>query len=331
MAHVTLRSPAEVLAAVPYIFGFHPTGSLVLLAFHGKRIIFQARVDLPPAEAVDEVAGHLAGVVARNNPAGVVLVGYGTEAAALPMIDSVGWGLARAGIALLSVLRVHGGRYWELLCDDPVCSPPEGVPFDPAATEVAATATFAGIVVHPDRAALAATVEPVPGAGIEPEIAAALERLGALSGGQRGLRSAARAAVRQAVERYMNGGRLDDDEVAWLAVLLADVMVRDDTWARIAAGTSVPEHAEVWRDVVRRVPARYVPAPATLLALVAWRAGEGALADIAAERALTADGTYRLAQLLLHALRNGLPPDALDLPASRGRRRRRAPRVSEAA
>ena len=30
----------------------------------------------------------------------------------------------------MSVLRVQEGRYWELLCDDPVCNPPEGVPFD---------------------------------------------------------------------------------------------------------------------------------------------------------------------------------------------------------
>jgi hypothetical protein len=84
--------------------------------------------------------------------------------------------------------------------------------------------------------------------------------------------------------------------------------------------------------VVRRVPQRYVPAPATLLALVAWRTGDGVLADIAAERALEADRTYRLAQLVLHALQHGLPPTALDeRPEPRRRRRRRTPRLSEAA
>jgi hypothetical protein len=331
LPHATLRSPAEVLAAVPYLVGFHPAHSLVLLAFHGKRVIFQARVDLPPADSADDVGEYLAGVAARSHPAGVILIAYGLEADAMPVIESVGVRLARYGIAVMSVLRVQEGRYWELLCDDPVCNPPEGVPFDIATTEVAAAATFAGAVVHPDRRALAETVEPVAGAGIEPEIAAALDRLEALPGGQRQQKTAARAAVRRALERYLTGGRLDDDEVAWLAVLLADVTVRDDIWVRIVAGPSMPEHREAWRDIVRRVPQRYVPAPATLLALVAWRAGEGALAGIAAERALAADRGYRLASLLLHAMRQGLPPSALDDMPERRRRRRRAPRLTEAA
>jgi hypothetical protein len=97
------------------------------------------------------------------------------------------------------------------------------------------------------------------------------------------------------------------------------------------AAPTVPEHQEIWRDIVRRVPQRYVPAPATLLALVAWRAGSGPLADIAAEHALAADGSYRLAQLVLHAIRHGLPPTALDAAQEPPRRRRRAPRFSEAA
>lgn len=330
MDHVTLRSPAEVLAAVPYFFGFHPTESLVLLAFHGKRIIFQARVDLPPAAEVGAAAQHLAGVTARNGPTGVVLIGYGAEAAVLPMVEAVATELSRLAIRVLGVLRAHGGRYWDLPCGGPLRSPAEGVPFDPSATEFAARATLAGMVAHPDREALAATIEPVAGAGIEPEVAAALDRLATLSGGQRGLKTAARTAVRQAIERHMNGGRLDDDEVAWLAVLLSNLTVRDDTFARLAAAPAVSEHAGIWQDIVRRVPQRYVPAPATLLALVAWRAGNGPLADMAAERALTADSSYRLAQLVLHAIRQGMPPTALDSPEP-PRRRRRAPRLSEAA
>lgn len=342
MDNVTLRSPADILAAVPYMLGFQPENSLVLVAFHGKRVIFQARVDLPPADGIDGTATYLAEVTVRNRPrgkaaeragpGGVVLVGYGSEAEIIPLADAVLGELRRRGIPTVDILRVDNGRYWSLRCQDPSCRPPDGVPFDPGTTEYAAAATFAGRVVHPDRAALAATIEPVTGPGIEPEIARALERIGRLSGGQRGLKAAARAAVRQAFERYMNGGRLDDDEVAWLAVLLADVLVRDETWARIVSGPTVSGHEEIWRDVIRRVPLRYVPAPATLLALVAWRTGDGVLADLAAERALAADPSYRLAGLLLHALRNGLPPSTLDgmSPAPR-RRRRRVPRLSEAA
>jgi hypothetical protein len=342
MDHATFRSPSEVLAAVPYMFGFQPTNSLVLLVFHGKRFLFQARIDLPPVDQAADAAEYLAGVTARNLPSGdaaerdgpvaVVLAGYGGEAEVVPLANAVLGELGRRGVPVAAILRVDAGRYWNMLCSDPSCCPPDGSPFDPDATEYAAAATFCGLVVHPDRAALAATLEPVAGPGIEPEVTRALERLGLLAGGQRGLKAAARAAVRQAFERYMNGGRLDDDEVAWLAVLLADVLIRDDTWARVVSGPTVPEHEEIWRDVVRRAPLRYVPGPATLLALVAWRAGDGVLADLAAERALAADPSYRLGRLLLQALRSGLPPSTLDdmSPVPR-RRRRRAPRLSEAA
>jgi hypothetical protein len=121
-------------------------------------------------------------------------------------------------------------------------------------------------------------------------------------------------AVTGAVAEYRRGGRLGtDDETAWLAVSLADLRVRDDAWARM-----VPEHAaahlRLWTDVVRRAPARYVPAPASLLAFTAWQAGNGALANLAAERALAADPGYSMAQLLLDAVGAGVPPSAARLP-----------------
>jgi hypothetical protein len=341
MPKLALRSTVDFLAAVPYLLGFQPTNSLVLLVFHGKHVIFQVRVDLPPPDEADDLAKYLVKTTARSlprreaaerdGPVDIAIVGYGTASKFLPLADAVRGELTRRGLPVVDILRVDDGRYWNLLCDNPGCCPPEGLPFDPGATRAAAAATFAGLVVHPDRAALAATLDPVAGPGIEPEIARALERIGRLSGGQRGLKAAARAVVRQAFERYMNGGRFDDDEIAWLAVLLADVLVRDDTWARILSGPTVPEHEQIWLDVVRRVPLRYVPAPATLLALVAWRSGDGVLAVVAAERALAADRSYRLANLLLHALRRGFPPSALDDMPQAPRRRRRAPRLSEAA
>ena len=66
--------------------------------------------------------------------------------------------------------------------------------------------------------------------------------------------------------------------------------------------------------MVRRVPARYVPASASLLAFTAWQSGNGALANIAAERALAADPEYSMAQLLLEAISAGMPPSAARLP-----------------
>jgi hypothetical protein len=329
---LTLRSPADLLAAVPYLLGFHPDDSVVLVALRGKRVIFQGRVDIPDPDEADGLVRHLADIAARQHPTGVTLIGYGPLERVVGMLDALGAAITAAGVPVLDVLRVHDGRYWSMLCDEPTCCPPVGVEFDVAATAVAAAATYEGLVALPDRAALAASLAPVSGAGIEPELAGARERLAGLPGGGRRRRAAARVAVREALDRYTAGARLDDEELAWLAVLLTDEAARDDAWRRVLAVTPIPEHQAVWTDVVRRVPREYVAAPATLLALSAWRAGNGSLADVAAQRALDASPGYGLAELVREALRAGVPPSAFEpVPETAPRRRRRPARLSDAA
>jgi len=120
--------------------------------------------------------------------------------------------------------------------------------------------------------------------------------------------------VREAIATYQGGGQItDDDQVAWLAVTLADLRVRDDAWARMDPGHRAA-HQRLWTDVVRRATEPYVPAPASLLAFTAWQSGEGALANMAIERALAADPGYSMAHLLGQAVDAGLPPSAARLP-----------------
>ncbi|MFD0787811.1 DUF4192 family protein, partial [Micromonospora azadirachtae] len=61
---LAVRSPADLLAAVPYLLGFHPADSVVVVAMRGRRVVFAARADLPdPAEDPVGPARHLANVV----------------------------------------------------------------------------------------------------------------------------------------------------------------------------------------------------------------------------------------------------------------------------
>ncbi|GAA3349731.1 hypothetical protein GCM10020358_72950 [Amorphoplanes nipponensis] len=123
------------------------------------------------------------------------------------------------------------------------------------------------------------------------------------------VRNAGRLAVREAERCYSSGGRLPDDDVAWLGVLLLNVPVRDYAWTR----TRTEEwELALWSDVMRRVESRYLPAPAGLLAFVAWRMGQGALASVAVERALTEKPDYSLGLLMQRVLTVGLPPSVVD-------------------
>jgi hypothetical protein len=125
---------------------------------------------------------------------------------------------------------------------------------------------------------------------------------------------AGRQAVKDALTTYQDGGRITADEtIAWLSVVLGHLAVRDDAWARMDPGHRAA-HVRLWTDVVRRVRPEYLPAPASLLAFTAWQSGEGALANIAIDRALEADPRYSLALLLRDIMDSGVPPSAARVP-----------------
>jgi hypothetical protein len=122
------------------------------------------------------------------------------------------------------------------------------------------------------------------------------------------------AAVGVMITRYREGGRFtSDDEIARITVALRDLRVRDDAWARMDPGHSAA-HQRLWTDVVRRAQPGYVSAPAALLAFVAWQSGDGALANVALDRALADDPRYSMALLLRQVITAGAPPALARLP-----------------
>jgi hypothetical protein len=120
-------------------------------------------------------------------------------------------------------------------------------------------------------------------------------------------------AVRDAIRRYRDGEPVRTEHAAWLTVALRQVRVRDDAWARMD-----PEHRRahlrLWTDLTRLARPGYVAAPASLLAFCAWQSGDGALANVALDRALADSPRYSMALLLRDALDGGAPPSMARLP-----------------
>ena len=327
---VRVSSPADVLAVVPHLLGFHPANSLVVMGVGRPkaRVQLAFRYDLPdPPDAVHaaDIAEHAAEVLRHRRLSSVIGVGYGPGALVTPVADALAAALHGAGLRLHELMRVEDGRYWSYLCQNPECCPAEGVPFDVRANPASAAMTVAGLVAYPDRAALAGTLAPVTGAAARSmERATSQARARAadlitqaspsLGRGTKLLVDAGRQAVQEAIATYRAGGRLEaDEQVAWLTVVLAHLAVRDDAWARMDP-VHRAAHLRLWTDVVRRATPAYLPAPASLLAFTAWQSGEGALANIAIDRALAADPAYSLAQLLREIMDAGVPPSAARVP-----------------
>ena len=122
------------------------------------------------------------------------------------------------------------------------------------------------------------------------------------------------AAVGAMITRYRAGGRFtSDDQLARMTVALRDLRVRDDAWARMEPAHR-DAHLRLWTDVARRAQPGYVAAPAALLAFVAWQSGDGALANVALDRALADDPRYSMALLLRQVITAGAPPSLARLP-----------------
>ncbi|GAA3449119.1 hypothetical protein GCM10018962_09520 [Dactylosporangium matsuzakiense] len=334
-----LRGPAELLSALPYLLGFHPTNSLVALGLRGPGLHVQLRGDLPGDETDAVVlADHYGQVFARNGMDGALLIGYGPPERADPFLKLVNAAMVVRGLRVYDLLRTHERRFWSLFCSSPDCCPPEGRPFDPETSVAAAEATLAGLVAMPSRETVAELFEGPVGpalAAIEDAGDRANLRVLRLAEGRdpAGIRAAVVAAGRVALEaaltRYAADEALDDDELAWLQVLLHVLDFRDRAWERLDRDTrctgnpAIETHRRFWMDMVRRCEPSAVAPAATLLSYLSWRTGNGLHAALALDRAFAADPGYTGAGLMAEILGRGLSP--AELPPI-GRRQRRTPR-----
>lgn len=314
---VRLRSPADVLTAVPYLLGFHPTDSLVAIALTAprRRIGFVARVDLPPPEHLIDTLEMLEAPLVRERAAEALLVVYGAVTGLWPL---AGDRLAALGIPVRDALRVAAGRWWSYLCDDPTCCPAEGTPMtDPTAPggrpEVASHLVGAGLAPLPSREAMVASLQPAPAAAVD-AVTTAIERAAGRSPtGRVADRVAQRAAWRRQIAAAVRASSRARPEpipaelAANLLVALRDVPTRDAAagWAGGPAGLGA---VRLWTELTRLAPPRFVAGPATLLANAAWRRGDGALAQVAVDRARQDQPDYRLAVLMERLLNAGVRP-----------------------
>jgi len=262
-----------------------------------------------------------------------VAVGYGPAALVDLVAAALRDAVRKAGIDLQEFLRVQDGRYWSYVCDNEVCCPAAGTPFDLAARQAgdalstpdAAAAPRAQVL--PSRAAVAARVAPLGGSAAESMRQAtrraerhvtqllAQVRKSARRGAARHLvATEGLAAVGDMITTYRAGGKFTtDSQLARMTVALRDLRVRDDAWARMDPAHR-DAHRRLWIDVTRRAQPGYVAAPAALLAFVAWQSGDGALANVALDRALADDPRYSMALLLRQVITAGAPPSLARLP-----------------
>ncbi|MEV7784511.1 DUF4192 domain-containing protein [Streptomyces sp. NPDC088106] len=167
---VTLRTPAELADALPYLLGYRPEDSIVLVALHDKegrgRFGGRARLGIPattddwPTAARQLARGLVTGSERRGvRPEQMVVFlcrepgpgesGRQVKERLEPLARTLRLECGSLDIPVVEALCVSGGRFWSYCCDDEGCCPAEGTPLGlPGTSVLAAAATYAGIQVR---------------------------------------------------------------------------------------------------------------------------------------------------------------------------------------
>jgi hypothetical protein len=323
-----LASASDIVEAVPFLVGFRPENSLVVLSLRGSRsrLGLTARVDLPNRAQAEACAVEFTGYLKRDRADRALVILYPpSDGPYHPVVELLAEALAKhlraANIELAEVICVCDGLWWSLFCLDPACCSPQGTPVDRAGTSLnEAAMTFHGRVVLSSREELGRTLDPVNGVAralmVDALPRARLQLAERIDAGERDAVVAEsldlfREAVQLRVpvaDGIQSDATLNVAAVARLIAALEDWRARDQllSWWDGARGDAL---RELLVELVRRGNPLDAAPTLTTLAWVSYLQGEGAFAGIALDRALAVDPEYSLAQLLDHALFNGINPD----------------------
>ncbi|MFI8965270.1 DUF4192 domain-containing protein [Streptomyces sp. NPDC053493] len=230
---ITLRGPAELADALPFMLGFHPSDSVVLVALHGERGRFggRVRVGIPSssyewAATADHLADTLVeGCTRRADRPDAIVVFLCQEPAPgetgrrvmerlRPFAQRLRTACGALDIPVLEALCISDGLYFSYCCPDARCCPPDGTPLALSGTSVmAASAAYAGIQVRGTLKEMEARLKPRGSGGDEAAQRAALNDAAAvvvpriLDGPTGGLarqetRDTTLALVRRLIDRF---------------------------------------------------------------------------------------------------------------------------------
>lgn len=299
-----VRRPDELLAIIPYLIGFHPQESLVVVFVRSGRVILAGRLDLPADADGEKMADFIGALAKRERAEALALVAY--SAAALPanrlltrLMDHL------TDHELTDVLYVGHGRWWSLTCADECC-PLAGTPLDLTSHPLSASAVLAGLGTRASRHELEASV-----AGPPDDELPRLDRLiDALLADHEQLdepEEAGRLLASMIDHGLVNPDVLDEESCVLLGLLVRDVHLRDLAWALIAP-TSADDHVRLWGAVVAHVPPTVAAAPLCLLGIAAWVQGAGALLNCCSERLARVDPDYSMGRVLAEISEQAIPP-----------------------
>jgi hypothetical protein len=322
---VRISDAAGLISAVPVLLGFHPADSLVVLCTRGRRRRLgpAIRIDLPAPDHLLPVVEYLGAHAARQADR-VAVFCYSDSAHAREALELLLDACRDRCLGVLDAILVRSDHAEFLPGDNGVTEAPIPLPRDDDPTQRALTeaAVLAGHRILRNRQELESSVAPPAGpAAIAAK--AAVQRAAAALGKNlvhavdraAVLRLAAERALDEAAAEHRTAHRVSSWTAALLTLAVCDRWARDALVSRVV-GSTPQDWVPVLLDAVCRVPADVSADLCSLLAVAAYRTGDGALTQVTLDRCLGAEPDHRFGRMLQEMLLSGLAPEELEDLAS---------------
>lgn len=312
---IPMTTPSQLATAVPYLAGFVPEKSIVIVTMHENSGDFErgliARQNIPTTAAETQRAlesfasGYLNGGQGATHAAIIIfddITAQGSPDAQLPHIEHaqvIQAGLEELGITSVASIYVNG---------DQVGIYGQGGMQEITESErdlVDAHFVFQGITAPEASGDFETSIRYNNNTVIADLIKKQYPHLGATIGGEQASDDALAIA---ATLKTAHG--LTNDDIAFISVGLHNIYTRDTVLWDMATDDSLASPNVLARlgEVVANTPDEFVAPVATTLAIGQWVSCDGRKANRASQRAHLADPNYGLNKLIAASLEHGLPP-----------------------
>ena len=308
----TLTTPKDLLAAVPFLIGFNPENSIVLLSLKNDAIAMAIRIDFPGQIGADELKllnSHLS----RDRAEAIIAIFYCPEIAQSQneIISEILAAITEYGLNLREVITVERNRYRSLICEDLSCCPSEGnlLP-ELIDSRIAAEQVAQGRPIP--FATLEQLIDSISQLDADHELLELIRSIEPIDYEKNPISFQRQGAssVKQFMDDFKSHGLVKDKAlIAMLLVRLSDLQVRDYALGSVKA-ESLDLYFTAWRWLLRLAPEGHIAPVANLFAAVAYERGDGALAQRALDRADSDDPSYAMSKLLRQVFNSGWPPNS---------------------
>lgn len=307
----TLTSPHDLLTAVPFLVGYQPEDSLVLIGLKDDLVGMAMRIDFPEdfdCDQIDNLVSHLEKDCAESALLVAYLPKHISECESL--IETIKDALLLRNINLREAIVVREGRWRSSICTDSECCPLEGSPL-PVLSDSRIAAEQVALGNPLPFQDINELVESISQISADPDLLEVINSVPTIDydDDPRLLQREGAEAVMDLVNEFETGGISKNQElIALVLVRLHDLQVRDFALGSICS-ENIDLYWNLWRWLLRIAPSGYIAPVATLFASTSYEKGEGALAQRALDRAQSDDDKYPLAKLLRQVFNAGWPPE----------------------